>query len=120
MHLLANGDAAGMILFGGITLLALVGARAQDVKRRGQLGAAWNTYAAQTRISPSRPCSHAVAGCAGPKSAGGGLCSGSPSMGSCCGRIRICSSFGAAAVAKRRAQVDPMRRKRIREGIPPV
>lgn len=52
VHLLANGDAAGMILFGGITLLALVGARAQDGKRRGQLGAAWDAYAAQTSYLP--------------------------------------------------------------------
>lgn len=52
VHLLANGDAAGMILFGGIALLALVGARAQDGKKRAQLGAAWDAYAAQTSYLP--------------------------------------------------------------------
>ncbi len=52
VHLLANGDAAGMILFGGMTLLALLGARAQEAKKRAQQGAAWDAYAAQTSYLP--------------------------------------------------------------------
>jgi uncharacterized membrane protein len=51
-HLLANGDAAGFILFGGITLLALGGARAQEAKKRAQQGQAWETYAGQTSFLP--------------------------------------------------------------------
>jgi uncharacterized membrane protein len=51
-HLLANGDAASLILFGGITLLALVGARAQDGKKRIQLGDAWTRFAERTSFVP--------------------------------------------------------------------
>lgn len=51
-HLLANGDAASLILFGGITLLALVGAAAQQAKKRRQLGRDWQAYAQQTSFLP--------------------------------------------------------------------
>jgi uncharacterized membrane protein len=51
-HLLANGDASSIVLFGGITLLALVGARGQDAKKRQHLGTAWQTFAAQTSFVP--------------------------------------------------------------------
>ena len=51
-HLLANGDVASLILFGGITFLALVGARAQDAKKRRQLGADWEGFAARTSFLP--------------------------------------------------------------------
>jgi uncharacterized membrane protein len=51
-HLLANGDAAGMILFGGMTFLSLVGARAIDAKKRATLGEAWETYCDQTSYLP--------------------------------------------------------------------
>jgi uncharacterized membrane protein len=51
-HLLANGDAASLILFGGITLLALVGARAQDAKKRRLLGADWEGFAERTSFLP--------------------------------------------------------------------
>ena len=51
-HLLANGDAASLILFGGITFLALVGARAQDAKKRRQLGADWEGFAERTSFVP--------------------------------------------------------------------
>ena len=51
-HLLANGDAAGMILFGGMTFLSLVGACAIDAKKRTTLGEAWQTYCSQTSFLP--------------------------------------------------------------------
>lgn len=51
-HLLANGDVASLILFGGITLLALGGAWAQDAKKRLQLGEAWMAFAKRTSFLP--------------------------------------------------------------------
>lgn len=51
-HLLANGDAAGMILFGSLTLLALAGPLAIDAKRRAALGPVWESYARQTSYLP--------------------------------------------------------------------
>lgn len=51
-HLLANGDVASLILFGGITLLALGGARAQDSKKQRQLGDAWTRFAGHTSFAP--------------------------------------------------------------------
>lgn len=51
-HLLANGDLASVLLFGGIGLLALAGAIALDQKKRVLLGDAWSSYAAQTSFVP--------------------------------------------------------------------
>lgn len=51
-HLLANGDAAGMILFSGIAVLALGGALNSDHRRRAMLGAAWASFQAQTSFVP--------------------------------------------------------------------
>lgn len=51
-HLLANGDAAGMILFGGMTMLALGGALAIDAKKRQSLGSSWTDYVRQTSYLP--------------------------------------------------------------------
>ena len=51
-HLLANGDVASILLFGGMTVLALAGSYAQDIKKRLQLGAAWAAFAAQTSFLP--------------------------------------------------------------------
>lgn len=51
-HLLANGDAASILLFGGMTVLALAGSRAQDAKKRLQLGADWEAFAARTSYLP--------------------------------------------------------------------
>ena len=52
LHLLANGDAAGIILFGGMTLVALGGAVVQDHKKRRLLGPAWEAFARQTSHLP--------------------------------------------------------------------
>lgn len=51
-HLLANGDLASMLLFGGITLLALVGAGAQEAKKRRRSGSDWQAFAARTSYLP--------------------------------------------------------------------
>ena len=51
-HLLAKGDAASLILFGGMTVLALVGARAIDAKKERQLGDRWTAYEAETSFVP--------------------------------------------------------------------
>ncbi len=51
-HLLANGEAADMLLFGGMTLLALAGALAIDGKKRAAFGAAWKAYETATSFLP--------------------------------------------------------------------
>lgn len=51
-HLAARGDAAGLVLFGGIAVLAFAGMRAIDHKRALKLGDAWRTIAARTSIVP--------------------------------------------------------------------
>jgi uncharacterized membrane protein len=57
-HLAANGDAASVVLFGAIALLALVGTLAIDAKKRARWGAAWSGFAARApptcRLPPSR------------------------------------------------------------------
>jgi len=51
-HLAANGDAASIVLFGAIAVLALVGTLAIDAKKRARWGAAWNGFAAHTSNLP--------------------------------------------------------------------
>lgn len=51
-HLLANGDAAGMILFGSLTALALLGPLSIDARRRASMGAEWERFAAETSYLP--------------------------------------------------------------------
>jgi uncharacterized membrane protein len=51
-HLLVNGDAAGMVLFGSLLALALFGTVSIDAKRRRALGEKWDTFAAQTSNIP--------------------------------------------------------------------
>lgn len=58
-HLLANGDAASIILFGGMALLSIGGMAAIDHKRALKLGAAWDAYA---RSSSRLPFSAAWSG----------------------------------------------------------
>jgi len=52
VHMSANGDAAAWIFFGGLGLLAFGGAAAQDRKMRLEMGADWETLAAQTSYVP--------------------------------------------------------------------
>lgn len=51
-HLIANGDAASIMLFGGMALLSILGMAGIDHKRAVRLGEAWNIYAAQTSRLP--------------------------------------------------------------------
>jgi uncharacterized membrane protein len=51
-HLAANGDAASIVLFGAIAVLALVGTLAIDAKKRARWGAAWSGFAARTSNLP--------------------------------------------------------------------
>jgi uncharacterized membrane protein len=47
-HLLANGEAGGMILFGSLTMLALLGPLKIDAKRRASMRADWEQFVAET------------------------------------------------------------------------
>jgi uncharacterized membrane protein len=51
-HLLVNGDAASIVLFGAMLILALFGTASIDAKRRRALGAKWDAFAAQTSNIP--------------------------------------------------------------------
>ena len=51
-HLLVNGDAASLVLFGSLLALAVFGTYSIDAKRRRVLGAAWEPFAAQTSNVP--------------------------------------------------------------------
>jgi uncharacterized membrane protein len=51
-HLLVNGDAASLILFGGMLALALFGTASIDAKRKRALGGKWDLFAVQTSNIP--------------------------------------------------------------------
>jgi uncharacterized membrane protein len=51
-HLLVNGDAASVVLFGSLLALALFGTASIDAKRRRALGGKWDAFAAQTSNLP--------------------------------------------------------------------
>jgi len=51
-HLVMNGDLATVILTGGIAILALVGSRAQEMRKAAELGDAWQRFAAATSFVP--------------------------------------------------------------------
>lgn len=51
-HLLANGDLASIILFGGMLVLAVGGIAHIDMRRRHSLGAAWGPIALSTSVVP--------------------------------------------------------------------
>lgn len=52
VHGIVNGDAAALVLFGSLGLLALLGTASIDRKRQRALGPAWTGYAAQTSNLP--------------------------------------------------------------------
>lgn len=52
VHAIISGDARTVALCVAIGGLALVGASAQDRKKRGQMGAAWDAHEAQTSFVP--------------------------------------------------------------------
>ncbi|HEY8617360.1 NnrU family protein [Phenylobacterium sp.] len=51
-HLLVNGDAGSLILFGSMLALALFGTASIDAKRKRALGAKWDLFAVQTSNIP--------------------------------------------------------------------
>ncbi|MDB5482744.1 MAG: hypothetical protein JWO83_3797 [Caulobacteraceae bacterium] len=51
-HLLVNGDAAALVLFGSLLALALFGTVSIDGKRKRALGEQWDAFAAQTSNIP--------------------------------------------------------------------
>jgi uncharacterized membrane protein len=51
-HLIANGDAASIILFAGMSALAIGGMYAIDHKRALRLGKAWEKYVSRTSRFP--------------------------------------------------------------------
>lgn len=51
-HLLVNGERASIVLFGAMTILALLGTSSIDAKRKRALGAKWDAFAAQTSNIP--------------------------------------------------------------------
>lgn len=51
-HLVANGDAASLVLFGGMAILALAGMAAIDAKRAAQLGEKWLAFSQKTSAVP--------------------------------------------------------------------
>ena len=51
-HVLARGDAAALIFFGGFILLALSGTLAIDARKAASLGADWTRFAAATSNIP--------------------------------------------------------------------
>jgi len=51
-HMIVNGDAAALILFGSLTLLTAVGIVSMDAKRAQHLGDDWAPFAAQTSVTP--------------------------------------------------------------------
>ncbi len=52
LHLGLNGDAASLVLFGSLLVLALVGPASIDAKRRRAFGGRWERFAALTSILP--------------------------------------------------------------------
>ena len=51
-HLAVNGDAASLVLFGSLLMLALFGTASIDAKRRRKLGDRWEPFAARTSNVP--------------------------------------------------------------------
>jgi uncharacterized membrane protein len=51
-HLLANGDGASVLLFGSLLLLALVGLKSQEARKRATIGEPWRRFEARTSFLP--------------------------------------------------------------------
>jgi uncharacterized membrane protein len=52
VHLVSNGDAASLVLFGSLFVLVLAGMVSIDAKRKKACGLHWDNYAATTSIIP--------------------------------------------------------------------
>jgi uncharacterized membrane protein len=51
-HMIANGDVASLVMFGGFLVLALAGLASQERKQRARHGTAWERFAAKTSLVP--------------------------------------------------------------------
>ena len=51
-HVLANGDARGLIVFGGMIILAAAGMAHMDFRKRTEMGPDWAPFAARTSVFP--------------------------------------------------------------------
>ncbi len=51
-HLMVNGDAASLVLFGALLVLSIFGTVSIDAKRKRALGATWEAFAAKTSNLP--------------------------------------------------------------------
>ena len=51
-HLMVNGDAASLVLFGALLVLSIFGTVSIDAKRKRALGATWDAFAAKTSNTP--------------------------------------------------------------------
>jgi uncharacterized membrane protein len=51
-HLVVNGDTRSLVLFGSLLLVAVMGTRSIDRKRRRRYGASWEQFAASTSNVP--------------------------------------------------------------------
>jgi uncharacterized membrane protein len=51
-HVIQNGEASALVLFGALLVLALVGPRSIDAKRARKFGDKWDRFAAQTSNLP--------------------------------------------------------------------
>jgi uncharacterized membrane protein len=51
-HLTVNGDAASLVLFGSLLVLALIGPLSIDLKRERKFGPSWRAFAAKTSSIP--------------------------------------------------------------------
>ena len=52
LHVIANGDLASLVFFGGFAILAAAGGVLIDAKKRARLGAEWETFARITSNVP--------------------------------------------------------------------
>lgn len=51
-HLLANGDARGIIVFAGMIVLAAAGMAHLEARKKAAMGSAWDAFAARTSLMP--------------------------------------------------------------------
>jgi uncharacterized membrane protein len=51
-HLLASGDARGIVLFSGMIALAAAGMAHLEVRKKAAMGATWDAFAARTSLWP--------------------------------------------------------------------
>ncbi len=51
-HVLANGDARGLVLFLGMIVLAAAGMAHMDARKKTEMGPAWDTFATRTSTVP--------------------------------------------------------------------